>query len=225
MPIRLNLLAEARTAEEMRRRDPVKRAFWLGGVAIAAVLFWSTLLYTRTLVRNSELSRLETDLQSRNAAYQDVLASQKELVRVRQNLNALQQLATNRFLHAPLLQALQETTVPDVRLVRLRTELTYAFTEGTKAKTNDAKRVTASKPATATERILVVLDAKDGSSNPGDQVNYFKEGIANARFFKDMLGATNEVSLRNLSAPQVDPNNNKPCVLFTLECRAPDRTR
>ncbi len=36
MPIRLNLLAEAQAAEEMRRRDPVKRALWLAGLIIAA---------------------------------------------------------------------------------------------------------------------------------------------------------------------------------------------
>ena len=29
MPIRLNLLAEAQAAEDLRRRDPVKRALWL----------------------------------------------------------------------------------------------------------------------------------------------------------------------------------------------------
>ncbi len=225
MPIRLNLLAEAKAAEELRRRDPVKRALWLSGVLIAAVLLWSALLYTKALVRYSELSRLETELQLQDPAYQQVLASQKELGRVRQHLDALRQLATNRFLNAPLLQALQQTTMTDVRLVRLRTEQTYTFTEETKPKTNATLRVSAAKPATATERIVILLDAKDSSPNPGDQVNRFKEGIAYAPFFREMLGKTNEVTLRSLSAPQLDPESNKNCVMFALECRAPERTR
>ena len=33
MPIRLNLLAEAQEAEEMRRQDPVKRALLVGSGA------------------------------------------------------------------------------------------------------------------------------------------------------------------------------------------------
>ena len=38
MPIRINLLAEAQAAEEMRRKDPVKRAVWIGGFVIFLVL-------------------------------------------------------------------------------------------------------------------------------------------------------------------------------------------
>ena len=37
---RINLLAEAQAAEELRRRDPVKRATWLGAFLVAAILAW-----------------------------------------------------------------------------------------------------------------------------------------------------------------------------------------
>jgi len=42
MPIRLNLLAEAQAAEEARRRDPVKRAIWIGALLVSVVLVWSS---------------------------------------------------------------------------------------------------------------------------------------------------------------------------------------
>lgn len=41
MPIRLNLLAEAQAMEEMRRRDPVKRAIWVGSLLVAVALAWA----------------------------------------------------------------------------------------------------------------------------------------------------------------------------------------
>ena len=38
MPIRINLLAEAQAAEEMRRRDPVKRALWGASIVVVGVI-------------------------------------------------------------------------------------------------------------------------------------------------------------------------------------------
>jgi len=37
MPIRINLLAEAKAAEELRRHDPVKRVIFGGALAVALV--------------------------------------------------------------------------------------------------------------------------------------------------------------------------------------------
>lgn len=226
MPIRLDLLAEAKAAEEERRRDPVKRAILFGGCAVAVMLLWSLSLYAKGLVRSSELSRAETDLGSRTNEYLQVLANQRQLQDVRQRYYALQQLATNRFLNGNVLQALQRATVDSVQLVRLKTEQTYVLTPEAKARTNSAgKVVVPAKPATITERVVLMLDAKDSSANPGDQVSRFKENIANAPHFRQLLGKTNEITLRNLSAPQPDPITGKPSVLFTLECRFPEKVR
>jgi len=38
MPIRINLLAESQALEEMRRRDPVKRAIWVGVLVVSLLL-------------------------------------------------------------------------------------------------------------------------------------------------------------------------------------------
>lgn len=226
MPIRINLLAEAHALEELRRRDPVKRALLFGACAVAALLLWSLSLYAKALVRKSELSRLEMDLQSLTNDYQRVLGDERELTSNYQRQRALQQLATNRFLNGNILQALQQTTVESVHVVRLRTEQAYTFTPEAKARTNaTGKMIASAKPATVTERIVLTLDAKDSSANPGDQVNRFKERVGSAPLIRELLGKANEVTLRNLSAPQVDPVTSKPCVLFTLECRFPEKVR
>ena len=40
MPIRINLLNEELAAEELRRRDPVKRAIFIGIFLVALSLVW-----------------------------------------------------------------------------------------------------------------------------------------------------------------------------------------
>jgi hypothetical protein len=225
MPIRVNLLAEAQALEELRRRDPVKRTIWICGCVVAAALIWSGSLYAKGLVRRGELKSVQADLQTRTNDYRRVLASQKRLTEVNQRLERLQQLATNRYLNGNVLQALQQTTVDEVQLMRLMTVQDYQLTEETKARTNEAGRVLAPKPATVTERIALTLDAKDSSPNPGDQVNRFKEKILSAPYFRQALGKTNEINLRTISTPQTDADTGKAFVLFTLECRFPEKVR
>jgi len=225
MPIRLNLLAEAKAAEEQRRRDPVKRAIWLGATLVSLMLAVSSYLQLRSTIAKGELSRVEGQLGARTNEYRQVLTSQRKLSEVKEKLAALNQLATNRFLNGTLLNALQQTTIDDVQLIRLRTEQSYALIEAVKPKTNDDERITPGKPATATEHMQITLDATDGSANPGDQVNRFKEAVITNRFFRRTLVATNAISLKNLSAPQISPATGKACVLFTLEAHCPDKTR
>ena len=84
--------------------------------------------------------------------------------------------------------------------------------------------VSAQTAPPVTERIIVTLDALDFSSDPGDQVNKFKDAISQEPYFKTQLGKTNDVRLTNLAPPQVDPSG-KASVVFTLQCTYPDRTR
>ena len=58
MPIRINLLAEAQELEEMRRRDPVKRAIWAAVVIGAILLGYSSLLQLRATVASRDLGAL-----------------------------------------------------------------------------------------------------------------------------------------------------------------------
>src|SRR6266705_1972548 len=117
MPIHINLLAESQALEELRRRDPVKRAVWIGVLLVIAMLGWSSFLQIKTMGAKRDLSRLEADLAKRTNGFQAVLQNKKKLQDVNRKLTALQQLATNRFLNGSVLNALQLTTVEDVQLV------------------------------------------------------------------------------------------------------------
>jgi hypothetical protein len=143
-------------------------------------------------------------------------------------VSSLQKFTANRFLQAPLLNALQQAYAEDVQLAHFKIEQAYAFTEEVKPRTNDT-RVIPGKPATVTERVVVTLEANDAAPNPGDQVNKFKETVSNLSYFREVLGSTNVVNLKNLSQPQFSsvpgPSQGKPSVLFTLESRFPEKTR
>jgi hypothetical protein len=223
MPIHINLLAEAKALEELRRRDPVKRAVLVAVFLVIVTLTASCLLQLQVLVRKAALSHVESQLSTRTNEFQQILANQRHLVDVTHKLGALEQMATNRLLFGTMLNAFQQTTIDEVQLLRMRTEQNYLLTEEIKPRTNSDERIIPGRPATSTERILLTIDARDSSANPGDQVNKFKQAIAECPYFQNLLGKTNEVRLTSLSPPQA--LEGKPCVQFTLECRFPERTR
>lgn len=228
MAIRLNLLAEEQAAEDMRRRDPVKRVGWLGGLLVALMLVWSSSLQLKAKIANSQVAKVDAQMSAISNDYRVVLENKKKTDDAQHNVAALRQLTSNRFLGANLLNALQQTTVDDVELLRLRVAQEYIPTEEVKPrKEND--RTIPGKPASVTEKILVTLEGRDSSASPGDQVAAYKNSISNNVYFRSLLGKTNGVNLKNLSAPELltVPGSpvGKACVLFSLECRFPDKTR
>jgi hypothetical protein len=223
MPIRINLLAEAQALEELRRRDPVKRAIWVAAFLVIAVLGWSSSLQLKAMIANGEMSRVEAVVNSHANEYSTVLENQKKLADTSHRLRALQKLSTNRFLNGNLLNALQLTTVDEVRLMRCKVEQLYALSEEVKAKTNSSGRMVPGKPASVAERITVTLEARDNGANPGDQVNKYKQTVADFPYFRTVM-ESNEVRLASLSPPQ-SGGESRPFVLFSLECRYPEKTR
>src|SRR5437588_10175739 len=98
MPIRLNLLAETQAQEDMRRRDPVKRALAIGVLLLLAMVVWSVTLWFKAVVFKNEVATLETRVKTHEQEHQEVITDQKELAEITQKLSALQKLSTNRFL-------------------------------------------------------------------------------------------------------------------------------
>ncbi len=224
MPIRLNLLAEAQAAEELRRRDPVKRVLWIAALLIALVLGWASSLQLKAIVVNKDLGTVMALMKACTNDYQQVIEMQQRIGDMTQKLSALNALSTNRFLNGDLLNAMQKTTVDDVRLVHLRLDQTYTLAEATKPKTNGNKVVPGSPP-TATEKIVLTLDGSDASSNPGDQVARMRDAIGKFSYFQERLDPVNPVTWKNSSSPQLSPETGRPIVTFTLECRYPEKTR
>ena len=224
MPIRLNLLAEAQSIEDVRRRDPIKRVVWMAGLLVGAMLVWASSLQVRAMIANKDISQVQAIMGSKAAAYKKVTENRQRMADATAKLNALNALATNRFLNGTLLHALQQTTVDEVQLSQLKVEQNYVLVEAIKARTNGSKVIPGS-PASVTEKINLTFNGSDTSASPGDQVTKFKEALAANTYFRDQLTSANQVSLKNLSAPQISPESGRAMVNFVLECRYPEKTR
>lgn len=224
MAIRINLLAEAQAAEELRRRDPVKRAIFAGVSVVVLALVWSGMVEINQVLAKGRFTAVQTAIVAQNNKYNDVLANLNKVAAAKAKLDALQKFATSRFLQGNLLNALQQTTVDGVALSRFTVQQSYLLTEGTAAQTN-ADHVIPGRPSTVKERIVLTIDALDSSANPGDQVDKFKQAIAKQSYFQTALDKTNGIRLANPpSAPQNGPDGT-PYVSFTLECHYSEQTR
>jgi hypothetical protein len=223
MPIHINLLAETQIAEDLRRRDPVKRAIFAGAFFVALALVWSSSLQLEAMIAKEDLAQVQAKIQTRTNDWQNVLANQKKVFEARGKLAALQQLSGARFLQGNFLNALQQLSLSGVQLTRVRLDQSYFTAPASPNQTSNGHTILG-HPAATTEKIVVSLDARDSSANPGDKVDKFKEALAGQDYFKAILNRTNGVQLTSLSAPQNGPDG-KQYVLFTLECDLPEIIR
>jgi hypothetical protein len=223
MPIRINLLAESLAEEDLRRRDPVKRAIIIGILLVAVSLVWCSSNWLNTFMVKSNLTNIDNRIQAHTNDFSQVLLNQKKIAETQRRLDSLQKLNATRFLLGNLMDAFQKTYVSNVQVTRLRLDQSYAVTPGSPSVTN-AYGVVAGKPGNSVEKISLIVDAKDLSANPGDQVNHYKDALVGQDFFKSQLNQTNGVRLSNLSSPQ-SQGDSRPFVVFTLECRFLDKTR
>jgi hypothetical protein len=216
MPIQINLLTEAQAAEDFRRRDPVKRAIFGGSLLVALSLVWFSSILLAHMIASSNLAQVEANIQMHTNDYNVVVVNLKKVTDVKNHLDALQKFNSSRFLQGNLLNSLQQLYVPNVRLLRLQIQQGYTRKDTPAGKAGTITSIT--------EHTTLLLDAKDSGPNPGDQVNHYKDALGQIDFFKNNLDPNNDVKLSNLSAPQLGIDN-KPFVLFTVECRFPDQTR
>jgi len=223
MAIKINLLAEAKIAEDLRRRDPVKRAIFVGAFLIVLALVWSSSIWLAIKVEKNAASQTEAEIEARKVAYQQALDCQKKISEAKNRLASLQKLTQARFLQGNFLNALQQLNTDGVRVTQLKMDQSYFVVPATPNTTNN-EHVTLGRPATTTEKILMSLTARDSSTSPGDQVNKFKDAVSSQTYFKEMMMQTNGVLLTSLSPAQADSTGH-PYVVFTLESTLTEKNR
>jgi len=213
MPIRINLLAEAQIAEELRRHDPVKRMIFCAALLVALMLVWSSSLQLEAMLAKKEVADRQMQIQTHTNEFQRVLIDQKSMASYKEKLDALKKLTASRFLQGNLLNALQQIKVDGVQLMQLTVNQDYFPTAATKT-----------QPGSVKERIVVMLDAKDSSINPGDQVNKLRDAVVAQPYFQSMLNKTNGVLVMNVTPVQTG-NDGKAYVTFTLQCNFQEHVR
>lgn len=218
MPIRINLLAEAQAAEELRRRDPVKRVVVVGVLLLAAMAVWSSTVQLKVMLANRELGAAQFQLDSHKNSYDAAVTNNAKIAAIQSKISALNELVNCRMLQGNLLNALQKVNVDNVQLMGIKVDQAYAPSGGTKGSGGIPTK------SFVTERIVVRLSARDSSPNPGDQVGKFMQAVARQDYFKEMLDKTNDVVLTDESSPLTDQSGRN-YVSFTVECHFPDHKR
>lgn len=132
MPIRINLLAEEQAAEEMRRRDPIKRALFAGSALGVLMLGWIGITQLNVSAARRELASHDARLRQLDESSKALRNSQLSGAEQQARLRALEKYSTNRFFWGTLLDAVQQVTVESVRLTEIRAEQKYGTGEVTK---------------------------------------------------------------------------------------------
>jgi len=222
MPIKLNLLAEEKLAEEMRRRDPVKRIAFFAVLVIAIELFVVGLRQLTIITKQRELRNLQFTITTQTNTYTQILAAERKLNETTVKLAVLAKLCTNRFLWGSFLNALQKSMVSGIQLLELKGDQSYTLTEEIKPRTEGGRTIPG-KPATAIERTTIILRAKDETE--GENIVGFIASLQENSYLKQLLGPGNKIQLRDTSPPAEDPETKKRSVVFALEIRLPERVR
>jgi hypothetical protein len=227
MPIRINLLAEAQAAEDLRRRDPVKRAIWIGGFLVCVTLLWCGKLQFDIWREGMTRSRLEKDWAIKEPKFKTLTAMQNKAERLEGMLSNLDRYTTNRLLWANALNAIQKSMVEDIQLTRIRTEQSYEISAPqSQTNTTTTGAVVSRKPAVSTEKVRVLLEARD-FNNQNQTWTKFKESLGKNEYFKRHLGVGESFVLDGTqSAPTRDPSDPlHEYVTFSLVSHMPEVKR
>lgn len=221
MPIRINLLAEEQYLAEMRRRDPVKRSAWLGGFLVfLMLLWWVGLLFSSHHAKNT--------LAGHEAAFKRVEGKAKETGDtikktgdIERSIYGLNRMATNRVLWSACLNALQECSLEQIQVTRIRADQSYNVVPAVLSKERGK-----SKPAAATERIVLAITARDYGRPEDESSIKFKDRILANPWFKQHLAKENPISFKGFSSPTTDKDDSsRVFVSFTMECAFIEQVR
>lgn len=221
MPIRINLLAEAQFLAEMRRRDPVKRAAYLGGLLVLLMFsWWGWLLYAKGNA-NQALASQNASFGKLEKRAKEVAEFQKRTAEIERNVHSLNRMTTNRVLWSSCMEALQQCTLPQVQVTRVKVEQNYTSQAAVVSRERGK-----SKPASATENIVLVITARDYGRQEDRVYQTFKEKLEAHPWFKQHLVKENATRFKGFSNPTLDKEDpSRSFVTFTMECIFPEQFR
>lgn len=220
MPIKINLLAEEQAAEELRRKDPVKRSIYAGAGLAGLVVVWAVANWFGLMGYDKRLQALKADFAAIEAAAKEAEANRKRVSELESKLEMLKKLSASRPIWAPTLDVFQRSTVDQIEMTRLRVDQSYVVTPAFVPPRGSELKP---KPATALQKVSLTIDAKD--LNYRDQ-NYtkYKDMISNLPVFKESAYGPVNVALRQVSPPRDNPDGGQ-FITFSIECQYPDVVR
>jgi hypothetical protein len=224
MPIRINLLAEAQEAEEIRRRDPVKRAIWATGTLVVLALLWAGVLQLRIAGAQSSLEKYEQEWAELKTDFEAIREQQKSIGELERKLAALDRFSENRFLWATVLDVLQQTVAEQVQLTQVRGEQVFRVTAPVAARRSGSRDEPA-KPGYSIEQIGILIEGRD-HRHAQQNYNTYRMKLAEFPFFQTNLQRADAIRLTSLSQPVIHPSDpDRSFVQFSLQCQFPEIRR
>jgi Tfp pilus assembly PilM family ATPase len=215
--IELNLLVEEIEAEELRQRDPVRWTIKAGVAAALVLMLYAGWLSFQMMMASSKLRQAQNEWRTLEKSHHEALAIFKKVGEMERTMFPLQHHATNRFLWALPLNALQVAMVDEIQVVGLKMEQTLVNVDAVKA-----SKTTRAQPAQTKEQIVLTITAKNFADNHAE--DKFIESIASLPYFQVSLRKKEPVLLKNRLLRQVDPlDPARLFTLFTIECVYPER--
>jgi len=223
MPIRINLLAEAQATAELRRKDPVKRGIWVSSFLVSVVILWIVKLQMDVMFEQKNYNNIAASMRNQTAKYSSVTNENARVGDVEGKLSKLDYLSTNRFLWAPVFNALQKSMIDNIQVTKITGSQTYTFENphdiGSGPTLQHLGKATV-------EKDTLSVEAKD--LKPGDQTYAkYKENLCSFDFFLKHLqrrdGFVLDGTLGPVTVDPVDPN--KQFITFTLVAHFPDIRR
>jgi hypothetical protein len=211
MPIKINFLAEEQANEELRRKDPVKRAAYGAGALVVLVLLWAGVNWFKLSSINRDFDALNAELAGLESSVKSAEANQKKIRDNEYKIDMLKKMSAVRPLWAPVLDTLQRTTMDDVQVLRLKIDQVYQVTPAFVPPRGSTLK---GKPASTKQIMVMTIDAQDNSERL-DSYNRLREQLAAA--LKNHLGTNGSVSLKTLNTPR-ETDQGKKYLTFTLEC-------
>jgi hypothetical protein len=232
MPIRIDLLAQQKHLEELRRRDPVTRTAWVAGAVVALVVLAVLFLMLRNFKAAAKVAGLQNQLKNLDDALKPVRKTQAEYESLRLRTNSLAAFAANRFLWGPALDSLQYAVVDDdLRLTKLETRQSFDTLEETKSMPDPKDLASTNRVSikmySRVEHNAISVFAKCFSQTPDAKIKDFKDHLFNQPYLTAAMGANDgNISLGGpVSKAQFDTVDNRFMVTFDLRCKIPDKVR
>lgn len=206
--VNLDLLAEQKEAKELHRKDPVRRGLMVAACLVTMMLLWAGFLRIKVSWTDAEVRKYQPDLTALQSVSQEIAGLSKKAIEIEGRVGTLIDNSTNRFLWAPVLDALQKVSSEDIQITHLSIERNYYGVEAAKSPT---------KKATMAEKIVMTVTAKNfvGQSARED----FIERMSALPYFRENLRTEEAILLKSRAPRQVDPTDpTKTFNFFTIEC-------
>jgi hypothetical protein len=129
MPIRINLLADQQAAEELRRRDPIKRAVFGGCALLVLIIGWIATTQMQVWAARHELNQENARMARVEGPSKAIKNKQVASLDAEGRLKSLDRYADNRFFWGTFLDALQHAAVDNVRVIEVHAEQKYTTTD------------------------------------------------------------------------------------------------